>query len=106
MAETISDAHILAMFTLGRWVDLERREGRTLSLEAMARRIDIPAFQLEALIEHGRLASRARPKLLAFNALTESDLANRPEYVPPSPDDAEAYVRAKVQSYVPDRGAA
>ena len=45
-----------------------------------------------------RIGSNARAKLLAFNELTESDLANRPEFVLPDPGADPQDVAARFAS--------
>jgi hypothetical protein len=89
MKETVSDTHILALFTTARVVDIEQREGKCPPPSDLAKRIGIRTDQVQSVLAGRNAGSGARERLLAFNGLSESDLADRPDFAVEEPPEEQ-----------------
>lgn len=107
MTPDLSDLAILAFFTRARANSAAWAAGRrTPQPFEVARAVGVKTFQIHALFDGRNPGTRARAKLLAFNDLTEADLADRPIFYLPEADDARRQVRDKVRAYLPNLGGA
>ncbi|WP_150526801.1 hypothetical protein [Roseibium sediminis] len=107
---TVSDIDILAAFTMARAVLVDPSRDGGLQPWLLARRIGIRTEQVHALFDGvaERIGSTARAKLLAFNDLTEAELAGRPAFVVPDADAAGQNIADRFAAcrLPKDRGAA